>query len=301
MQLKNRRIPYGYKMVMGKIVVNDTENKILQKIFNDYANGSTYKRIATELTEKKIQYALYSYNWNSSRIKRIIEDERYLGNEIYPKLIDKELFDRANNMKRMNTKNTVGIITSDIKPFVYSVRCGECYSPLPHITDRKSKHPETWKCKICDNCSHIIVKQLISEVTDILNIIIADPNLIENQISTTNQNGLDIVRMENDIQRKLDQIDVDSNELKDLILECASQKYTSNSTTLHITERLKAELQKTSSLSAFSIDLYNRIATSTLIGKDEAVSLMLKNGQVIGKDEQNANGNQTSHDYPGKA
>ena len=300
MQLKNRRIPYGYKMVMGKIVVNNAENKILQKIFNDYASGSTYKRIATELTEKKIQYALYSYDWNSSRIKRIIEDERYLGNKTYPQLIDKDLFERANKMKRMNTKNTVGIITPDIKPFVYSVRCGECGSPLPHITDRKSKHPETWKCKICDNCSRITVKQLTAEVTDILSILIADPNLIENQISTTNQNDLDIVRMENDIQRKLDQIDVDSNELKDLILECASQKYTSNSTTLHITERLKAELQKTSSLSAFSIDLYNRIATSTLIGKDEAVSLMLKNGQVIGKDEQNANGNQTSHDYPGK-
>lgn len=286
---------------MGKIIVNDMENEILQKIFNDYANGSTYKRIAIELTEKKIKYALYSYDWNSSRIKRIIEDERYLGSETYPKLIDKDLFERANKMKRINTKNTVGIITPDIKPFVYSVRCGECGSPLPHITDRKSKHPETWKCKICDNCSHITVKQLTAEVTDILNILIADPNLIENQISTTNQNDLDIVRMENDIQRKLDQIDVDSSELKDLILECASQKYTSNSTTLHITERLKAELQKTSSLSDFSIDLYNRIATSTLIGKDEAVSLMLKNGQVIGKDEQNANGNQTSHDYPGKA
>ena len=77
MQLKNRRIPYGYKMVMGKIVANDTENEILQKIFNNYADGSTYKRIATELTEKKIQYALYSYDWKSSRIKRIIEDERY--------------------------------------------------------------------------------------------------------------------------------------------------------------------------------------------------------------------------------
>lgn len=134
-----------------------------------------------------------------------------------------------------------------------------------------------------------------------MNIIIANPNLIENQISTNNQNDLDIIRMENDIQRKLDQIDVDSNELKNLILECASQKYTSNPTTLHITERLKAELEKTSSLSAFSIDLYDRIASSTLIGKNEAVSLMLKNGQVIGKDEQNANGDQTSHDYPRKA
>ena len=134
-----------------------------------------------------------------------------------------------------------------------------------------------------------------------MNIIIANPNLIENQISTNNQNDLDIIRMENDIQRKLDQIDVDSNELKNLILECASQKYTSNPTTLHITERLKAELEKTSSLSAFSIDLYDRIASSTLIGKNEAVSLMLKNGQVIGKDEQNANSNQTSHDYPSKA
>lgn len=301
MQLKNRSIPYGYKMVMGKIVVNDTENEILQKIFNDYANGSTYNRIATELTDKKIKYALYSYDWKSSRIKRIIEDERYLGNKTYPQLIDKDLFERANKIKRMNTKNTVGIITPDIKPFVYSVRCGECGSPLPHITDRKSKHPETWKCKICDNCSHITVKQLTAEVTDILNIIIANPNLIENQISTNNQNDLDIIRMENDIQRKLDQIDVDSNELKNLILECASQKYTSNPTTLHITERLKAELEKTSSLSAFSIDLYDRIASSTLIGKNEAVSLMLKNGQVIGKDEQNANGDQTSHDYPRKA
>jgi hypothetical protein len=80
-----------------------------------------------------------------------------------------------------------------------------------------------------------------------------------------------------------------------------AKAYMLNPTTSHITERLKAELEKTSSLSAFSIDLYDRIATSTLIGKDEAVSLMLKNGQVIGKDEQNANGDQTSHDYPRKA
>lgn len=285
---------------MGKFVVNNTENEILQKIFNDYANGKTYKLIATKLIEKKIQYALYSYAWKSGKIMRVIENERYLGNETYPKLIDKVLFEKANKMKCMNTKSTAGIITTEIKPFVYFVRCGECGSPLPHITDRKLRHPETWKCKICGNCSHITVKLLSEKVTDILNIIIANPNLIENQISTTNQNDLDIVRMENDIQRKLDQIDVDSNELQNLILECVSQKYTLNATTLHMTERLKAELEKTSPLSAFFIDLYDRIAISTLIGKGEAVSLMLKNGQVIGKDEHYANSDQTSHDYPGK-
>ena len=97
--------------------------------------------------------------------------------------------------------------------------------------------------------------------------------------------------MENDIQRGLDQLDADTNELQNLILECASQKYTLNPTTMHITERLKAELEKTSPLSAFSIDLYDRIATSTLISKSESVSIMLKNGQFIVKDEQNANGN----------
>lgn len=47
-------------MVLGKIIVDDTEKEILQKIFDEYANDSTYKRIATELTEK-IPYALY-YN-----------------------------------------------------------------------------------------------------------------------------------------------------------------------------------------------------------------------------------------------
>lgn len=276
---------------MGKIVVDDTENEIIQKIFNEYANGSTYKRIATELTEKKTPYTLYCNDWKSDRIKRIIEDKRYLGNETYPILIDKDLFERANKMKRINTKSTAGIITPEIKPFVYSVRCGECGSPLPHITDRKSKHPETWHCKICDNRSHMTVKQLLDETTYILNMLINNPNLIENPISTTELHNLEISHMENDIQRKLDQLDMNTNELQNLILECASQKYTLSPTTMHITERLKAELERTSPLSAFSIDLYDRIVTSTLIGKGNSVSIMLKNGQIIGKDEQNANSN----------
>lgn len=69
---------------------------------------------------------------------------------------------------------------------------------------------------------------------------------------------------------------------------CVSKTHTKPNYNAH---NRKAELKRTSPLSDFSIDLYDRIATSTLISKSESVSIMLKNGQVIGKDEQNANGN----------
>lgn len=73
----------------------------------------------------------------------------------------------------------------------------------PHITDRKQKLPETWYCKICGNCSHMTIKQLTDEITDILNMLINNPNLIENPISIEELHNPEIARMENDIQEIL--------------------------------------------------------------------------------------------------
>ena len=35
---------------------------------------------------------------NSSSVKRILTNEKYLGNEIYPKIIDRESFEKAGQM-----------------------------------------------------------------------------------------------------------------------------------------------------------------------------------------------------------
>ena len=73
-----------------------------------------------------------------------------------------------------------------------------------------------------------------------------------------------------------------------------------------MTDRLKADFEKSSPLSAYSTELFIRTVTAVLLAKDGTVSLLLKNGNLIGK-EQNAHGGTDSgnaeggQDHPGKA
>ncbi len=79
---------YGYKFDNGKIVVHVAEAKIVNQVFTDYVNGLSLLKIADLLTEKGIEYLPNQVNWNKGKIKRIIEDKRYLGDDKYPKIIE---------------------------------------------------------------------------------------------------------------------------------------------------------------------------------------------------------------------
>lgn len=117
--MKNRRFPYGYEMQCGKIQICKPESNILAEIFNSYINGSNLREISDSLTSRKVEYLPDECGWNKSRIKRIIEDKRYLGDEKYPQIIQEEIFNKANSIKqgRRTTKNYV--VTAENKPVVY--------------------------------------------------------------------------------------------------------------------------------------------------------------------------------------
>lgn len=97
--MKNRRFPYGYEMKNGVIVVCLSEADILRQIFADYIGGAFLKTIADRLTTEKVEYLPGEYGWNKNRIKRIIEDERYMGTDTYEPIIDKDTFLKANSAK----------------------------------------------------------------------------------------------------------------------------------------------------------------------------------------------------------
>ncbi len=80
--MKNRRFPYGYEMQNGVIVIHLKEANIVKQIFNQYLNGENLKNIAERLTENQIEFLPGEYYWNKSRIKRMIEDKRYIGGAI---------------------------------------------------------------------------------------------------------------------------------------------------------------------------------------------------------------------------
>ena len=82
------RLCYGYIIRDGRLEVQEIEAENIRKIFKTYLAGNTLIKSANLVGLKK----------NSSSVKRILTNKKYLGNEIYPKIIDRESFEKAGQM-----------------------------------------------------------------------------------------------------------------------------------------------------------------------------------------------------------
>lgn len=285
--MKNRRFPYGYEMQNGLIVICLKEADTVKQIFSQYLNGKNLKNIAERLTENQIEFLPGEYGWNKSRIKRMIEDERYIGDNTYPAIIDKDIFQKANFEKNSRRTNISPVVTAEKKLLTHKVICADCRRRLFHNTDSRLKNSEKWFCKNedCKFSVYMTVAELEHEITEILNLLISTPKFTEyEEADIQAEPSLEIIRMENEIERQLESIDFDKNEIQNMILQCAAKKYDECKSVRHITERLKADFENRSPLSAFNTDLFERTVSAVIIDKNKKVSLKLKNGKIIRKE-----------------
>ena len=124
--MKNRRFPYGYEMKNGEIVINDFEAKIVKYIFNSYLAGSNLKIIAESLAKRQIEFRPGEYGWNKNRIKRMIEDKRYTGDETYPAIINEGIYYAVNAEKENRRNYTEPTVNGDNKPIIDKAVCSKC-------------------------------------------------------------------------------------------------------------------------------------------------------------------------------
>ena len=97
--MKIRNIPFGYQMENGRITPHPAESETVREIFTAYLDGQSLLQIANSLNERNIEYMPGVTGWNKARLKRIIEDERYLGSESYPAMIGQADFSEAQKIK----------------------------------------------------------------------------------------------------------------------------------------------------------------------------------------------------------
>lgn len=285
--MKNRRFPYGYEMQNGLIVICLKEADTVKQIFSQYLNGKNSNNIAERLTEDQIEFLPGEYSWNKSRIKRMIEDERYIGDDTYPAIIDKDIFQKANFEKNSRRTNISPVVTAEKKLLTHKVICADCGRRLFHNTDSRLKNSEKWFCKNedCKFSVYMTVAELEHEITEILNLLISTPKFTEyEETDIQAEPSLEIIRMENEIERQLESIDFDKNEIQNMILQCAAKKYDECKSVRHITERLKADFEQSSPLSAFNTRLFDRTVSAITIDKDKKVCLKLKNNKIIRKE-----------------
>ena len=88
-----RTILFGYNKHQFEYSVNAEEAKIVKRIFKEYISGRTLLQIGNTLTEEKVVYYRDRTLWSKQAIRRIIENKHYVGDESYPAIIDREMFE----------------------------------------------------------------------------------------------------------------------------------------------------------------------------------------------------------------
>ena len=133
---KNRRIPFGYMMQNGIITTNPAEVLAVLTIFSEYMVGKSLENIAINM---KVPYSEDKI-WNKNMVKRVLENEKYLGTDVYPQLISEEVFRKVNERKSAKA-TSLCIIPDELQEIRNLTVCKECGKRLFRTK------AELWDCR----------------------------------------------------------------------------------------------------------------------------------------------------------
>ena len=281
---KNRTIPFGYCMKNGEITTEPKEVYAVVKIFDEYLKGRSLSEIAKLMQSEKIRYNADSDKWNKNMVKRIIENEKYLGTDKYPQIIDDDTF-RLANEKRVRKATTLDLIPDDLQEIRKRTYCTECGHKLSRIGGN-SKY-EKWDCRNpdCYKLEYRLTDQMIiGAVLTVLNSAIANPSLLESggEISTYSPTA-DIARKQNEINQMTDSPQVDFDKVKAKIFKLAEMKYDccSYNESPQKTDELKELLKGHEQLNMLDIDLFKACVSRIWISHFCTIEVEFINGVHI--------------------
>ncbi len=277
---KNRKFPFGYMMQNGEITTNPKEVLAVVTIFSSYLNGESLVDIAKAMD--------VPYNegvaWNKNMVKRIIENEKYLGTDKYPQLIDEDIFRRV-NAKRISKARSLCVITDDLQEIRNRTFCKECGNRL--FRRGGNTRSEKWDCrrKECYPLDYRLTDQmLIGAILNVLNSVIANPSLLEcSAESSTYVPSGEVIRQQNEIRHMMDSTQLDYDRTKSEILRLAQMQYDccTYSDKPQQTELLRSLLVGHEQLNSLDIDLLKSCVSRIWVSHFCTIEIELINGTII--------------------
>lgn len=278
----NRYIPYGYT-VGGEMIAEPSESETVRRIFKEYIDGLSYKKIAELLTAEGIRYHETNAVWNKNMVKRVLENEKYLGNERYPQIIDTEIFEKVTSLiasRRQRDYNTPE--ETEIRERLFCAECGERYHRYTQTAINS-----WWTCKMqgCIPIIKITDDLLHDAVNDVLNHVITQPELLNVPADNAKkyEPTVEVIRLTNEINRELEKTESDEEKLTKQILKCASVRYDACQIdrTPYTTETLKAEYVKADIGKNKYAELIEKSVSSIQIFHDGTIQIKFINGAIV--------------------
>ena len=240
----NRKLPFGYKMVMGEIVIHPQEAQAVQGIYARYLAGASFNDITDHLKEKGPPYDP-DKPLNKNMVARILEDGRYAGTERFPAILSAEQLQEAAQRR------------SERKP---AVQITEAQKALR---------------RLCNGRPSAAVE---SQVLSPLNGLAAAPEQIKPQPQTVHRGEL--AEMERRFSAALTTSPLDENNAKEFALRLAGMQYNAIGSSEYESQRLRHLFAAATPMAEIDAELLKSAVAQVYVKKGQA-SLLLKNGQTI--------------------
>lgn len=239
----NRKQPFGYKMSLGEIVIQEAEAKLVQEIFHRYIAGESLNELTEALRQQDIPYD-EGRLWNKNMVARILTNTCYTGEKGYPSIVDTEQFRLANEQRLKKPR-------------------------LPQKTEAQKVLR-----RLCGAPPSDRVEQ---SVTSLLNGLINCPDHIQYQqkpkptIYSKTQEAL---------EDALAQQPIDEDSAQALILRLAAEQYAALGNEEYETNRLRRLFSAFECVAELNADLLKNTVSEVLVTRPN-IKLRLKNGQII--------------------
>ena len=250
-------IPLGYSNIPDnkkELMINQHEANIVNYIFESYAKGHGYRKIANALNHKgyvtkkgnpfsisaviyilsnpfyigKIQFAKYK-DWNDKRRKGL-NDKPVIAEGKHSPIIGKDLWDKVQARKKQVSKKPQvhGKGTNLLTGIIFCEKCGAAYAAsntTNTLKDGTKKRIRYYSCsnfrnkgsKVCSANSvraDVIEKYVMDQILEI----VKSDKVLKQVVERVNQeNQIDVASLNHDIAYKQQQFDEINAKLKNLI------------------------------------------------------------------------------------
>ena len=256
--MANRKILYGYQIIHGDLVIQEEERLTVQNVFTTYLAGLSYQALADRMNADNIPFSQESPLWNKHKIKRMLENPRYAGENGYPSIIDQDTFQQVQNKIAEKASGKLPRRTESDGLWA-KLRSGCCQTRLLRtggpIGHTGNVH---LKCSACRNAFVVGKEELLAQTARQL-------AAHEKSVCKPYAPSAEAVRLANAISRALEQPG-DGREALSCILQGASARYACCDDGIVADE---SQMQT----DQIDWDRFERTVSHIIIGTDKAITV----------------------------
>lgn len=268
--MTNRKILYGYQIRNGALEIVPEEQRIVRMVFTLYNAGASYQNISDSLDQQNIPYSVDAPAWNKHKVKRLLENPRYIGRDGYPAMLDAADFQAARDKTAEKVRRQPGREKPPIAHLTSYLRC-TCGAKMTRIGGGWQDSDKVYLK--CANCSSTVIMDMDAMVTEIVQQFRAH----EYQAPDTYMPSAEVIRLNNAINRGLEQPESPEAVMM-LILQGAAARYDCCPDPI-------CEYENSDRLTKVDWHRFHRAVSHITITPNGAVRLTFLGDETTGKEE----------------